>query len=56
MDTTDNTLNYKVRSAQLSQHNIILVVGEKEKEGAYFDLRLLDGTRIGPRTMPELLE
>lgn len=56
VDTTNNTLNWKVRQAQLNQYNVILVTGEKEKDGAYFDVRLNDGTRIGPRSMPEILE
>lgn len=34
IDASDNTLNYKIRQAQVSQYNIILVCGEKEKDGA----------------------
>jgi len=48
-------LNYKIRQAQLSQFNVILVVGEKERDGAFFDVRLNDGSRVGQKTMIELL-
>lgn len=55
VDFTNNTLNYKVRQAQLAQYNIILVVGDKEKDGAFFDVRLNDGSRVGQHTMSEML-
>jgi len=56
VDSTNNTLDYKIRAAQLAQYNIICVVGEKEKEGAFFDVRLNNGDRIGQLQMAKLLE
>jgi len=55
VDTSANTLNYKVRQAQLNRYNVILVVGEKEMEEATFDVRLMDGSRKGKMTMNQLL-
>lgn len=56
VDSSDNTLNYKIRHAQLSQYNIILVCGEKEKDGAQFTVRLNDGSQLGSYTMDQLVE
>jgi len=55
VDTTANTLNYKVRQAQINRYNVILVVGEKEMEEATFDVRLMDGSRKGKMTMNQLI-
>ena len=47
----------KVREAQISQYNYILVIGEKEEEAKTVHVRLRDdGTVIGAMSVDDLLE
>merc|ERR1711981_1505674 len=47
-DTDDgNTMNKKVRNAQIAQYNFILVVGEKEKENETVNVRTRDNKQHG---------
>lgn len=42
VDVSENSLNKKIRNAQLDQYNYIAVVGEEERKGGYVDLRERD--------------
>merc|ERR1712241_124541 len=56
-DTDDgNTMNKKVRNAQLAQFNFILVVGEKEKENRTVNVRTRDNKVHGELSIDDLLE
>jgi len=56
-DTDDgNTMNKKVRNAQLAQYNYILVVGEKEKENRTVNVRTRDNKVHGELSIDDLLE
>lgn len=43
IDDSTHTLNKKIREAQLSQYNFILIVGEKEKESKSVTVRIREG-------------
>lgn len=55
VDESSNTLSYKVRTAQLDKIEYILVVGDKEVEGASVNVRLRSGKNLGMNTIEELL-
>jgi len=55
-DTDDgNTMNKKVRNAQIAQYNFILVVGEKEKENKTVNVRTRDNKVHGELSIDALL-
>jgi len=56
VDASDNTLNKKVRAAQLAQYNFILVVGEKEEQSKTVNVRTRDNQVHGERTVDKLRE
>ena len=55
LDTGD-TLNKKIRNAQLSQHNFILVVGEREETHGTVNIRTRDNKVHGERTIEQTIE
>eukprot|EP00475_Leptophrys_vorax_P004136 TRINITY_DN12468_c0_g2_i2.p1 TRINITY_DN12468_c0_g2~~TRINITY_DN12468_c0_g2_i2.p1 ORF type:complete len:791 (-),score=237.06 TRINITY_DN12468_c0_g2_i2:42-2414(-) len=55
VDLSTLTLNNKVRLAQESQYNYILVVGGEEVESKTVDVRTRDNKRRGKKTIEELL-
>ena len=55
LDTSQGSVNKKVRNAQLAQWNYILVAGEKEMANGTVDVRLRDGNeRIGEWRIDDL--
>ena len=50
------TLNKKIREAQLAQVNYILVVGEKEMSNATVNVRTRDNKVLGEMTFDELMK
>jgi len=57
LDTTDGTLQSKVRNAQLNQYNYIVVIGEKEVNENTIDVRKREGgERIGKQTIETFLK
>lgn len=50
------TLNKKIRNAQLAQFNFILVVGEKEKEVGTVNVRTRDNKVHGEKTLDAVIE
>merc|ERR1712048_230261 len=48
------TLNKKIRNAQLAQYNFILVVGEKEQEGGTVNVRTRDNKVHGEKSLEDL--
>uniref|UniRef100_A0A672KMZ8 threonine--tRNA ligase n=1 Tax=Sinocyclocheilus grahami TaxID=75366 RepID=A0A672KMZ8_SINGR len=50
------TLNKKIRNAQLSQYNFILVVGEKEKSSDTVNVRTRDNKVHGERSLTDCME
>ena len=57
VDDSANTVKKKVREAQISQYNYILVIGEKEEAAKTVHVRLRDdGTVIGAMSVDDLLE
>lgn len=56
-DTEDsNTMNKKVRNAQIAQFNFIFVVGEKEKSNGTVNVRTRDNKQHGEFSVSEVLE
>lgn len=56
-DTEDsNTMNKKVRNAQIAQYNFIFVVGEKEKSNGTVNVRTRDNKQHGEFSLSEVLE
>jgi threonyl-tRNA synthetase len=51
-----NTMNKKVRNAQLSQYNFILVVGEKERSNKTVNIRTRDNKVHGEFSLESLIE
>ena len=49
------TLNKKIRNAQLAQYNFILVVGEKEQEAKTVNVRTRDNKVHGEKSLDDLL-
>merc|ERR1711997_854251 len=57
VDTDDgNTMNKKVRNAQLAQYNFIFVVGEKEKENGTVNIRTRDNKVHGEKSIDQVKE
>ena len=56
VDDSTNTLNKKVREAQISQYNFILVVGEKEMLSKSVNIRTRDNEIQGTITIDEVKE
>ncbi|XP_043280316.1 threonine--tRNA ligase 1, cytoplasmic isoform X2 [Venturia canescens] len=54
-DSSD-TMNKKIRNAQLAQFNFILVVGEKERGGGTVNVRTRDNIVHGELTVDELIK
>jgi len=49
-------MNKKIRNAQLSQHNFILVVGEKEQSNGTVNIRTRDNKVHGEHTISKVIE
>ncbi|XP_047322474.1 threonine--tRNA ligase, mitochondrial 1-like [Impatiens glandulifera] len=56
LDTSDRTIQKKVREAQLAQFNYILVVGEKEVESKQVCLRERDSAKLSNLSVDDLLK
>ncbi|CAI9112323.1 OLC1v1012760C1 [Oldenlandia corymbosa var. corymbosa] len=56
VDSTDRTINKKVREAQVAQYNYILVVGEKEAENNQVTKRVRDSEKLSVVSVQDLLE
>ncbi|KAL9271338.1 Threonine--tRNA ligase, mitochondrial 1-like protein [Drosera capensis] len=56
IDTSDKTVNKKVREAQLAQYNYILVVGEKDAEKRVVTVRIRDKQDHSEMTVDDLLK
>ncbi|TQD69943.1 hypothetical protein C1H46_044523 [Malus baccata] len=56
VDTTDRTIQKKVREAQIAQYNYILVVGEEEVKTGQVSLRVRDKGDVTVMTMDNLLQ
>ncbi|XP_074299762.1 threonine--tRNA ligase, mitochondrial 1-like [Silene latifolia] len=56
LDTSDKTVNKKVRGAQLLQYNYILVVGEKDVENRVVTVRARDKNDHSPMAVEDLLK
>jgi threonyl-tRNA synthetase len=54
IDMTDHTLNKKIREAQVSQYNFILIVGEKEEQSDTVNVRTREGEVKGEMTLKQL--
>lgn len=50
------TMNKKIRSAQLEKINYILVVGDKEQENKTVNVRTRDEEIIGEKTLPDFIK
>ena len=55
-DTTSETLNKRIRNAQLNQYNYILVVGNDEIENGEVNVRTRDGEVQGKRTLSSVID
>lgn len=53
VDSSETSLNKKVRNAQLKQYNYIVVVGDEEVESRTIDVRQRDGHRMGKLTLSD---
>lgn len=51
-----NTLNKKIRTAQLAQYNFIFVVGEREEQVGAVNVRSRSNEQQGERTLQEVLD
>lgn len=56
VDETDHTLKKKIREAQVSQYNYIVVVGQQEMEANTLNLRKRDGEVVGTMNVEELMD
>ncbi|EGO55583.1 threonyl-tRNA synthetase [Neurospora tetrasperma FGSC 2508] len=56
VDSSGNTLQKKIRSAQLAQYNFIFVVGDDEKTNRKVNIRYRDDTSTQARDVPYSLE
>ncbi|KAL7240987.1 hypothetical protein ACSBR2_006586 [Camellia fascicularis] len=56
VDTTDRTIQKKVREAQLAQYNYILVVGEEEASNGKVSMRVRDKANITVMSTEDLLK
>ncbi|PKY16144.1 threonyl-tRNA synthetase [Rhizophagus irregularis] len=55
VDRSTNSLNKMIKTAQLSQYNFIILVGEKERNTQTINVRRRDGEILGNMTVDELL-
>lgn len=55
IDESSNTLNKKIRQAQLDQFNFILVVGEKEVNNKTVNIRTRENEQKGEKTIDETI-
>jgi threonyl-tRNA synthetase len=55
-DLSDNTLQKKIREAQLSQYNFILVVGEKEAQEGSVNVRTRDNVVHGTKPVDQMID
>ncbi|KAJ0727175.1 putative threonine--tRNA ligase [Helianthus annuus] len=55
IDSSDRTIQKKVREAQLAQYNYILVVGEEEANNGKVSVRVRDKQEHSVKTIPDLL-
>lgn len=55
VDVSNETLQKKIRNAQLEQTNYILIVGEKEQASGTVNVRSRDAGVLGERTVSEFL-
>lgn len=49
-------MNKKIRNAQLSQHNFIMVVGEKEQTNGSVNIRTRENVVLGEFTIDHVIE
>ena len=56
LDTSNLTLNKKIRNHQLEQWNFILVAGEEEASSGMVDIRTRDNERMGKMRIDQLHE
>uniref|UniRef100_A0A8C1SVX9 threonine--tRNA ligase n=1 Tax=Cyprinus carpio TaxID=7962 RepID=A0A8C1SVX9_CYPCA len=54
-DDRGNTLNKKIRSAQLAQYNYIFVVGEKECASGTVSVRTRAGKQLGQKSLQDVM-
>lgn len=54
LDDSSNSLNKKVRNAQLAQFNYIAVAGDEEVAAKTADIRSREGERVGKLSIGEL--
>lgn len=54
-DDRGNTLNKKIRSAQLAQYNYVFVVGEKECVSGTVSVRTRAGKQLGQKSLQEVM-
>ena len=56
LDASNNTLQKRIRSAQVSQYNYILVVGEDEREKESVNVRTRDGIVHGTKKVVDFMQ
>lgn len=56
LDSSDRTLQKKIRENQLAQYNFLLVIGEKERENRTVNVRTRDNVVHGEKPIEVLLE
>ncbi|PQQ19872.1 hypothetical protein Pyn_25720 [Prunus yedoensis var. nudiflora] len=56
VDTSDKTIQKKVRQAQMAQYNYILVVGEEEVQNGQVSVRVTDKGDVTVMSMEGLLQ
>ena len=56
VDVSRDRLNKKIRNAQTSQYNFILVVGEKEQQNETVNIRTRDNQEHGEKSIDETLQ
>ncbi len=56
VDSTDRTVEKKVREAQVAQYNFILVIGKKEVEEQTVNVRTRDNVVHGAKPLDQVLE
>jgi threonyl-tRNA synthetase len=55
VDRSDGRMQAKIREARLQKVPYILVIGDREEEAGGVNLRLRDGTLIGPLAVEQFL-
>lgn len=56
LDSTDQTLNYRIRNAQLEKVPYMLIVGEKEEAGKTVSIRTRDGKQENDLSLHTLIQ